>query len=143
MLANDERVAKDATETFINRFVVHYTPSTIIELLRDTSIQKRVVGMTHISVGCTWWITISYHPAVFEAVGRAVASINRDPALRSLLGYAAPGWNEVQLRVDWSNRLNHMSRAIQRMNTMNVKKCVPRIMEVGWGWWRHLLLLLF
>ena len=58
---------------------------------------------------------------ILEAAGRAVANINRDPALRSLLGYAAPGGTEVQLRVAWSNRLNHMSHVIQRMSTKNVK----------------------
>jgi len=116
-LCNDMHAAECAKEKYISRFISHFTPTALINRMRATPLtiakfetpQKGHSAGVHPNI---WWLPLGYHPLLRDPARVVLAKINRDPALRALLGFIGCGWQYMQLRVAWANRLPTMQRIL-------------------------------
>ena len=116
-LCNDVNAAEWAKEKYISRFENHFAPTALIKDMRATRLtvgqfmlsQK---GNSAAGPANIWWLPLGYHPLLREPIRAVLAKINKDPALRALLGFIGCGWQFMQLRVAWANRLPTMQRVL-------------------------------
>eukprot|EP00415_Alexandrium_ostenfeldii_P005070 UN5070 len=117
-LASNRDIAERAKSEYIQRFVDHYTHDVVIDGMRQVSVARPLAQNACPTTVRTrsenvWWMGLSYHPAVRRQIGWALAKLNSEAGVRTLLQSAAGEWADVIVKVAWRNSAKYMWQRIR------------------------------